>query len=106
MGSGRLRRPCQSIGSRASESLPATTSASSALSSAAPAVDPNDDDIQVGDVTWDTSQDPEHWAQQSSRYIREQLTRRFPEQRFRFAFFEHKQDYIDFIMDLIKKGKW
>jgi hypothetical protein len=81
-------------------------SASSALNSAAPAVDPNDDDIQVGDVSWDTSQDPEHWAQQSSNYIRAQLTRRFPTQRHRFAFLEHRQDYIDFIVDLIKKGKW
>jgi hypothetical protein len=33
---------------------------SSSRSSAAPAVD-DDDDLQVGDVTWETSQDLEHW---------------------------------------------
>jgi hypothetical protein len=79
---------------------------SASASSAAPAVDPHDDDIHVRDVTWDTSQDPERWAQQSSNYIRSQLTRRFPTQRHRFAFLEHRQDYIDFVVDLIKKGTW
>jgi hypothetical protein len=74
--------------------------------SAAPAVDPDDDDIQVGEVSWDTNQDPDYWAQQSSNYIRAQLTRRYPTQRHRFAFMKERQEYIDYITNLIKKGKW
>ena len=74
--------------------------------SAAPAVDPDDDDIQVGEVSWDTNQDPAYWAEQSSNYIRAQLTRRYPTQRHRFAFMKERQEYIDFITNLIKRGKW
>ena len=71
-------------------------------------MDDDDDDLQVGDVTWDTSQDPEHWKEQSARYIREQLTRRFPsrQERYAFAFLKERQEYIDYILDLIRKGEW
>ena len=80
----------------------------SPLVNAAPAIDPNDDDIQVGALTWDTNQDPEYWAQQSANYIRENLTRRFPtlRERTKFAFFKKRQEYIDYITDLIRQGKW
>ena len=63
----------------------------------------DDDDLQVGDVTWDKSQDPEHWKQQSANYIRAQLTRRFPsrQERYAFAFLKEMQEYIDYILDLI-----
>jgi len=68
----------------------------------------DDDDLQVGDVTWDTSQVPEHWKQQSANYIRAQLTRRFPsrQERHAFAFLTERQEYIDYILDLIRKGEW
>jgi hypothetical protein len=76
-------------------------------SSAAPA-DDEEDDLQVGDVTWDKSQDPEHWKQQSANYIRAQLTRRFRsrQERHAFAFFKERHQYIDYILDLIRKGEW
>lgn len=72
------------------------------------AEDDNDDDVEVGDVTWDTNQDPEYWKEQSAGYIRSQLTRRFPsrQERHAFAFLKERQEYIDYIVDLIRKGKW
>ena len=86
----------------ASSSTPASTPASSNT----PALDPNDDDIKVTDVTWDKSKDLDYWSEQSANYIRSNLARHFPEDRMKYSFFKKRQEYIDYISNLIKQGKW
>ena len=101
---GLIRKKQWVKGASAPASAPAAVT--EPASSDTPALDPNDDDLQVGEVTWDKSQDLDYWAQQSANYIRSNLVRHFPKDRMKFSFFENRQEYIDYISDLIKQGKW
>jgi hypothetical protein len=65
-----------------------------------------DSDVEVTGTTWDKHTDLDYWKQQSSNYIRAQLTAKFPQDRHKFAFFELRDEYIKYITNLIKKGKY
>ena len=66
----------------------------------------DDDEVEVSGISWDQNTDPAYWDQQSSNYIRQQLTKKWPTQRIRFAFLKERKDYIDMITDLIRQGKY
>jgi hypothetical protein len=70
------------------------------------AVDDDDDDVEVSGVTWDQNTDPEYWKEQSSAHIRKQLAAKFPDKRIEFSFFTERQQYIDYILNLIKKKQY
>jgi hypothetical protein len=105
---GLIRKKQWVKGESAPASAPASSSSMPSAPSNTPALDPNDDDLKVGDVTWDTSQDLDYWSQQSASYIRSNLARRFPavKDRMKYSFFTERQEYIDYISNLIKQGKW
>ena len=70
------------------------------------AVEDDDDDVEVSGVTWDQNTDPEYWKEQSSAHIRKQLAAKFPDKRIEFSFFTERQQYIDYILNLIKKKQY
>ena len=74
--------------------------------SRSPAPAPEDDDVQVSGVSWDQNADPAYWQEQSSNYIRQQLTAKFPNKRTEFAFFKKRDQYIRYITDLIRKKQY
>jgi len=74
---------------------------------APPAVqDDDDEELEVSGVTWEQNIDPAFWEQQSANFIRKQLTAKFPTGRHNFAFLETRAEYIKYITDLIRKGKY
>ena len=73
---------------------------------ARPAAVDDDDDVEVSGVTWDQNTDPEYWKEQPSAHIRKQLAAKFPNKRIEFSFFTERQQYIDYILNLIKKKQY
>jgi hypothetical protein len=66
----------------------------------------DDDDVEVSGVTWDQNTDPEYWKEQSAAHIRKQLAAKFPNKRIEFSFFTERQQYIDYILNMIKKKQY
>ena len=65
-----------------------------------------DDEVEVSGISWDQNTEASYWEEQSSNYIRQQLTKKYPDQRMTFAFLKERKDYINMITDFIKKGKY
>jgi len=65
-----------------------------------------DSDVELSGVNLDQNTSREYWEQKSANYIRSQLALKFPNKRTEFSFFDTRKEYIDYLMDKIRKREF
>jgi len=65
-----------------------------------------DSDVELSGVNLDQNTSREYWEQKSANYIRSQLALKFPNKRAEFSFFDTRKEYIDYLMDKIRKREF